>query len=95
MSIRVTALALLWLAATPARAEIDLAAIGHAALETYIRPGYATPARLRSTRRSRHRASFLLTSGEGWLVEADILDLPGAMPRRYPYEWDNHAILVR
>jgi hypothetical protein len=44
---------------------------------------------------TRHRASFLLTSGEGWLVEADILDLPGAMPRRSPYEWDNHAILVR
>ena len=44
MSIRVTALALLWLAATPARAEIDLAAIGHAALETYIRPGYAASA---------------------------------------------------
>jgi predicted lipoprotein len=41
MSIRATALALLWLAATPAQAEVDLAAIGHAALETYIRPGYA------------------------------------------------------
>jgi hypothetical protein len=44
---------------------------------------------------TRHRASFLLTSGEGWLVEADILNLPGAMPRRSSYEWDNHAILVR
>ena len=42
----------------------------------------------------RHQASFLLTSGEGWLVEADILDLPNAMPRQSPYEWDNHAILV-
>ncbi len=41
MSIRATALALLWLAATPAQAEVDLAAIGNAALETYIRPGYA------------------------------------------------------
>jgi predicted lipoprotein len=29
------------LCATPAQAEADLAAIGHAALETYIRPGYA------------------------------------------------------
>jgi hypothetical protein len=91
----VTALALLWLAVTPARAEIDLAAIGHAALE--IRQSYAHFASAAALDKAptRHRASFLLTSGEGWLVEADILDLPGAMPRRSPYEWDNHAIFVR
>jgi hypothetical protein len=43
---------------------------------------------------TRHRASFLLTSGEGWLVEADVLELPDAELRQSPYEWDNHAILV-
>lgn len=44
---------------------------------------------------TRHRASFLITSGEGWLVEADILALADAIPRQSPYEWDNHAILVQ
>ena len=44
---------------------------------------------------TRHKASFLVTSGQGWLVEADILDLPDAERRSSPYEWDNHAILVR
>ncbi len=43
---------------------------------------------------TRHKASFLLTSGEGWLVEADVLDLPHGEARQSPYEWDNHAILV-
>lgn len=43
---------------------------------------------------TRHKASFLLTSGEGWLVEADVRDLPDAELLRSPYEWDNHAILV-
>jgi hypothetical protein len=43
---------------------------------------------------TRHKASFLITSGEGWLVEADILDLPHKEARRSPYEWDNHVILV-
>jgi hypothetical protein len=44
---------------------------------------------------TRHKASFLLTSGQGWLVEADLRDLPDAERRQSPYEWDNHAILVR
>ncbi len=41
-----------------------------------------------------HRsASFLLTSGEGWLVTADA---EGDMTRQSSgYSWDNHAILVR
>lgn len=43
---------------------------------------------------TRHKASFLLTSGQGWLVEADVLDIPDAERRSSPYEWDNHAVLV-
>jgi hypothetical protein len=41
-----------------------------------------------------HRsASFLLTSGEGWLARAEA---DGTMSRQSsPYHWDNHAILVR
>ncbi|MEE8633104.1 MAG: DUF1513 domain-containing protein [Methyloceanibacter sp.] len=41
-----------------------------------------------------HRsASFLLTSGEGWLARAGA---DGAMSRQSSrYHWDNHAILVR
>jgi hypothetical protein len=41
-----------------------------------------------------HRsASFLLTSGEGWLVTAEA---GGAMSRQASgFQWDNHAILVR
>jgi predicted lipoprotein len=41
MSIRATALALLWLIASPAQAEVDQAAIAREALQNYIRPGYA------------------------------------------------------
>jgi hypothetical protein len=38
-------------------------------------------------------ASFLLTSGEGWLVTADA---DGEVTRQSSnYNWDNHAILVR
>ena len=44
---------------------------------------------------TRHKASFLLTSGQGWLVEADVTDAPDEDRRSSPYEWDNHAILVR
>ena len=44
---------------------------------------------------THHQASFLLTSGDGWLVEADVLDLLDASPRQSPYEWDNHAVLVQ
>jgi len=44
---------------------------------------------------TRHKASFLLTSGQGWLVETDVADAPGEDRRSSPYEWDNHAILVR
>jgi uncharacterized protein len=40
-----------------------------------------------------HKASFLLTSGQGWLVETDIA--ANEDRRSSPYEWDNHAILVR
>ena len=41
-----------------------------------------------------HRsASFLLTSGDGWLVTAEA---SGAMSRQASdFQWDNHAILVR
>jgi hypothetical protein len=41
-----------------------------------------------------HRsASFLLTSGEGWLVTAEA---SGAVSRQASdFQWDNHAILVR
>ena len=41
-----------------------------------------------------HRsASFLLTSGEGWLATADA---SGRMERQTSdFQWDNHAILVR
>jgi hypothetical protein len=44
---------------------------------------------------TRHRASFLLTSGLGWLVETDVADAFDEERRSSPYEWDNHAILVR
>ena len=44
---------------------------------------------------TRHKASFLLTSGQGWLVETDVADAPGEDRHSSPYEWDNHAILVR
>ena len=44
---------------------------------------------------TRHRASFLLTSGQGWLVETDVAAARDEERRSSPYEWDNHAILVR
>jgi hypothetical protein len=44
---------------------------------------------------TRHKASFLLTSGQGWLVETDVADALDEDRRSSPYEWDNHAILVR
>ena len=44
---------------------------------------------------TRHKANFLLTSGTGWLVETDVADALGEERRSSPYEWDNHAILVR
>jgi hypothetical protein len=44
---------------------------------------------------TRHNASFLLTSGQGWLVETDVADAIDEERRSSPYEWDNHAILVR
>jgi hypothetical protein len=44
---------------------------------------------------TRHKASFLLTSGQGWLVETDVADALDEERRSSPYEWDNHAILVR
>jgi hypothetical protein len=44
---------------------------------------------------TRHRANFLLTSGQGWLVETDVTNAPEGDRRSSPYEWDNHAILVR
>ena len=44
---------------------------------------------------TRHKASFLLTSGQGWLVETDVADTLDEERRSSPYEWDNHAILVR
>ncbi len=41
-----------------------------------------------------HRsASFLLTSGEGWLVTAGPNALPVRLASRF--QWDNHAVLVR
>jgi hypothetical protein len=41
---------------------------------------------------THHRANFLLTSGEGWLVTAEA---DGTMSRRSSrFHWDNHAILV-
>jgi hypothetical protein len=44
---------------------------------------------------TRHKASFLLTSGQGWLVETEVANAPGEDRRSSPYEWDNHAIRVR
>ena len=44
---------------------------------------------------TRHRASFLLTSGQGWLVETDVADTADEERRSSSYAWDNHAILVR
>lgn len=42
---------------------------------------------------THHKASFLLTSGEGWLATDDV---NGAMERQASgFQWDNHAILVR
>lgn len=41
---------------------------------------------------TRHKASFLLTSGEGWLATGDP---EGALEREASsFSWDNHAILV-
>ena len=41
---------------------------------------------------TRHRASFLLTSGEGWLATGDSA---GELERQASsFAWDNHAILV-
>jgi uncharacterized protein len=41
---------------------------------------------------THHSASFLLTSGEGWLATAEA---DGAMTRQSSrFHWDNHAILV-
>lgn len=41
---------------------------------------------------TRHRASFLLTSGEGWLATGDPM---GVLEREASsFSWDNHAILV-
>ncbi len=41
---------------------------------------------------TRHRASFLLTSGEGWLATGEP---EGALEREASsFSWDNHAILV-
>ena len=42
---------------------------------------------------TRHQARFLLTSGNGWLVEAE--EQEEAARRSTPYHWDNHAILMR
>lgn len=43
--------------------------------------------------RTHRSASFLLTSGEGWLAKAQA---DGTMTRQTSrYHWDNHAILVR
>jgi hypothetical protein len=36
-----------------------------------------------------------LTSGQGWLVEANVKATRDEDRRSSPYEWDNHAILVR
>jgi hypothetical protein len=44
---------------------------------------------------TRHQASFLLTSGQGWLVETNVKATRDEDRRSSPYEWDNHAILVR
>jgi hypothetical protein len=42
---------------------------------------------------THHSASFLLTSGNGWLATAEA---DGITARRSsPFHWDNHAILVR
>ena len=42
---------------------------------------------------TRHQASFLLTSGEGWLATGDPA---GEVERQASdFSWDNHAILVR
>jgi uncharacterized protein len=43
---------------------------------------------------TRRKAAFLLTSGQGWLVETDIKAAPDENRRSSPYDWDNHAILV-
>jgi hypothetical protein len=43
---------------------------------------------------TRHKARFLLTSGQGWLVEADALRAVDQERCSSLYEWDNHAILV-
>lgn len=42
---------------------------------------------------THHSASFLLTSGEGWLA---LSETDGILSRQSsPYHWDNHAVLVR
>jgi len=42
---------------------------------------------------THHSASFLLTSGEGWLATGDADGIMARRPSRY--HWDNHAILAR
>jgi hypothetical protein len=41
---------------------------------------------------TRHKASFLLTSGQGWLVAAEGLKEEERLSTRY--QWDNHAVLI-
>lgn len=41
---------------------------------------------------THHNASFLLTSGDGWLATAEAGGITAR--RSSPYHWDNHAILV-
>jgi len=43
---------------------------------------------------TRHKASFLLTSGQGWLVETGVSAHKEEERRASPYEWDNHAVLM-
>lgn len=43
---------------------------------------------------TRHRASFLLTSGEGWLAESEAPFASAPERRRTDFAWDNHAVLV-
>lgn len=41
---------------------------------------------------THHSASFLMTSGEGWLATGSAEGTMSRHPSRY--HWDNHAILV-
>jgi uncharacterized protein len=43
---------------------------------------------------TRHRAGFLLTSGQGWLVETVVGREPREERRASLYEWDNHAVFL-